>query len=205
MTSAALADRPPEPGGWTGRFVDRGAVFAGWVGVGMALVIAIAFELIVAVQTIVFVLAPIAGLVIGAYANQRSGRSRPIRRVFANAAWAGAVTGLSLATMYVALRLLFIFVDSGYPDFNRTDVLGNPIDPTCRVGPDCTYQRYVAEGRGPELASYGVTDGASFGAFAVRQQAQGGALFVLLTVGGALVPAAIRSVRPGRQASSATA
>ena len=65
--------------------VDRGAIFAGWVGLGMAVVIAIAFELIIAVQTLVFLFAPIAGLLIGVYANARSERWRPLRRVIANA------------------------------------------------------------------------------------------------------------------------
>ncbi len=59
------------------RFIDAGAVFAGWVGLGMALVIAIAFELIIPVQTVVFVGAPLAGIVIGVYANVRSERWRP--------------------------------------------------------------------------------------------------------------------------------
>ena len=52
-----------------GRFIDKGAVFAGYVGIGMALVIAIAFALIIPVQTLVFLAAPIAGLLIGGYAN----------------------------------------------------------------------------------------------------------------------------------------
>ena len=50
----------------SGRFLDRGAVFAGWVGLGMGLVIAIAFELIVAIQPLVFLLALPAGALIGA-------------------------------------------------------------------------------------------------------------------------------------------
>ena len=61
----------PRPPAVPGRFVDRGAVFAGYVGIGMAVVIAIAFALIIPVQTIVFVSAPIAGVIIGGYANNR--------------------------------------------------------------------------------------------------------------------------------------
>ena len=70
MTGAALAEpTASHRGARLGRLVDPGAVFAGWVGVGMALVIAIAFELIIAVQPIVFLVAPFAGILIGGYAN----------------------------------------------------------------------------------------------------------------------------------------
>jgi hypothetical protein len=186
MTAASVAGSAPAAPR-LGRFVDPGAVFAGYVGLGMALVIAIAFELIIAVQSLVFIIAPIAGLLIGGYANQRSERWRPMKRVFANAAWAGLVSGLALALVYAALRLLFIFADTGpLPDGGQL---------SCHPGPDCTYQRYVAAGRAAELASYGVTDGPSFGAFAVREQAQGAGLIVLLTLSGSLVAAGIRSVR----------
>jgi hypothetical protein len=186
MTAASVAGSAPAASR-SGRFVDRGAIFAGYVGLGMALVIAIAFELIIAVQSLVFIIAPVAGLLIGGYANQRSERWRPMKRVFANALWAGLVSGLALALMYAALRLLFIFADTGpLPDGGQL---------SCQPGPDCTYQRYVADGRAAELASYGVTDGPSFGAFAVREQAQGAGLIVLLTLSGSLVAAGIRSVR----------
>src|SRR3712207_5286351 len=98
------------------RVVDRGAVFAGWVGVGMAVMIAIGLELIVAVQSLVFLAAVPTGLLIGWYANVRSERRRPLARVAANSAWAGLVTGASLAILYVVLRLLFVYADNGYPD-----------------------------------------------------------------------------------------
>ena len=38
------------------RIVDAGAVVAGWVGLGMALVLAMAFELIIPLQAMVFLL-----------------------------------------------------------------------------------------------------------------------------------------------------
>ena len=60
------------------------------MGIGMAIVVVIAFALIIPVQTLVFLAAPLCGLVIGNYANSRSGRWRPMRRVFANAAWAAS-------------------------------------------------------------------------------------------------------------------
>ncbi len=179
------------------RFVDRGAIFAGWVGLGMGLVIAISFELIVAVQSIVFILAPLAGAVIGGYANVRSERWRPRSRVLANAAYAGLVTGVGLALLYVVLRLLFIYADTGYPAFNRTDPsTGQPTPPFCATGPACTYERYVAFGRGPELAAAGVTDAASFEPFVLREQLTGGLALIVLTLGGALVGGGIRALRP---------
>jgi hypothetical protein len=162
-------------------------VFAGYVGLGMALVVAIAFELIVAIQSLVFIIAPIAGLLIGGYANQRSERWRPMKRVFANAVWAGLVSGVALALMYAALRLLFVFADTG--------ALPTGGQLACSAGPDCTYQRYVADGRAAELASYGVTDGPTFGAFAIREQAQGAGLIVALVLGGSLVAGGIRALR----------
>jgi hypothetical protein len=196
VTGAAVVANPAagHQGGRLGRLIDRGAVFAGWVGVGMALVIAIAFELVIAVQSIVFLVAPIAGILIGGYANQRSERWRPRRRVIANAIYAALVTGIALAVMYAVLRLIFIFADTGYPDFNRTDVNGAPTGIQCATGPDCTYQRYVAAGRDPELRAAGVTDGATFGSFVVREQLQGGGILIMLTVAGSLLPAAWRSL-----------
>jgi len=180
-----------------GRFIDRGAVFAGYVGIGMAVVIAIAFALIIPVQTIVFVSAPIAGVIIGGYANNRSARWRPMKRVFANAAWAGFVTGLTLAIMYVILRLLFVFADTGtMPD-------GSTL--ACTMGPDCTYQRYAAD---PTLAPYlveaGITDGPSMGAAVIHDQLTGGLIIILAVVAGAVVAAGFRSVRTPPPASVAT-
>lgn len=188
MTAASTAERLPETSTPAPRrFVDKGAVFAGWVGFGMALVIAIAFELVLAVQSLVFLVAPVAGLLVGAYANQRAERWRPVGRVMANAAWAGLVTGISLAALYVLLRLIFVFADTGsLPDGTQM---------ACTPGPDCTYQRYVRDGRADELAAAGITDGASFGAYAVREQLTGGLLIVTFTVAGALVAGGFRAVR----------
>lgn len=188
VTSGTLTNAAAPPQVTPGRFVDRGAVFAGYVGIGMALVIAIAFALIIPVQTVVFLAAPIAGLIIGGYANNRSERWRPMRRVFANAAWAAFVTGLSLAIMYVLLRLLFVFADTGtMPD-------GTTL--RCSMGPDCTYQRYLAD---PDLAPYlaeaGITDGPSMGAAVVHDQIMGGLVIILAVEAGALMAAGWRSVR----------
>jgi hypothetical protein len=187
------------------RFVDRGAVFAGWVGIGMAVMIAIGLELIVAVQSLVFLAAPVAGLLVGWYANVRSERRRPIRRVVSNAAWAGLVTGLSLAILYVVLRLLFIYADNGYPEFNRTDSRGAPIAATCQAGPACTYARYVSAGRTDELAAAGVTDAATFERYVLGEQANGALLLTLVTLAGALVGGAIAAGTGGQHRVEAAA
>lgn len=181
---------PPAGDGRPGRLVDPGAIFAGWVGLGMALVIAIAFQLIVAIQPIVFLLAPFAGVLIGAYANHRSERRRPVGRVMSNAAYAGIVTGLGLAIMYVALRLLFVYADTGF----RPGADGQ-LD--CTPGPDCVYARYVAEGYEDDLAEIGVVDGPTFGEHAVREYLAGGVLIVALTLGGALVAGVFRALSRG--------
>ncbi len=188
MSAGTLTSVDAPPPAVPGRFVDRGAVFAGYVGIGMAIVIAIAFALIIPVQTIVFISAPIAGLIIGGYANNRSARWRPMKRVFANAAWAGFVTGLTLAVMYIILRLLFVFADTGtMPD-------GSTL--SCSMGPDCTYQRYAQD---PTLAPYlteaGITDGPSMGAAVIHDQLSGGLIIILAVVAGSVVAAGFRSVR----------
>lgn len=188
MSAGTLTSVDAPPPAVPGRFIDRGAVFAGYVGIGMAVVIAIAFALIIPVQTIVFLSAPIAGIIIGGYANNRSARWRPMRRVFLNAAWAGFVTGLTLAILYVLLRLLFVFADGGSMPSGSTL--------QCTMGPDCTYLRYVNDPTlAPYLAEAGITDGASMGAAVIHDQLTGGLILVLLVVAGSLVAAGFRSVR----------
>ena len=190
-TAAPAAGTPAtgaRPGRLSPRFLDKGAIFAGYVGIGMAVVIAIAFALIIPVQTLVFIAAILGGVLIGAYANQRSNRWRPMRRVFGNALWAALVTGVSLAMLWGILRLAFVQFDSGAtPD-------GTYI--SCQLGPDCTWKRYVADGQGPELEAAGVTDGASFGSYFISSVVvTGGSLMILFTVAGALVAAGFRSIQ----------
>ena len=74
--------------------------------------------------------------------------------------------------MYAALRLLFVFADTGAAADRRT------ASPAGR-GPTARYQRYVADGRAAELASYGVTDGPP-SLLPIREQAQGAGLIVTL-------------------------
>ncbi len=186
-------------------------MFAGYVGMGMAIVVVIAFALIIPVQTLVFAVVPLCGLVIGNYANNRSGRWRPMRRVFANAAWAGFVTGLSIALMYMAIRLLFVFADTGQmPDGSMVTAGvgsdGKPIP--CVPGPDCTYHRYFADPdlseAGLDLVAQGIVDGDTFARAFVGQLVAGGTWVVVLTVAGALVAGGIRAVRAVPPEAAAT-
>ena len=172
------------------RVIDPGAVFAGWVGLGMALIIVLGLELIVAVQTLVFVVALPAGFLVGWYAGVRAERHRPWWRVLLNGIYAGLVTAVGLAILYVGLRLLFFYGDSGYRDGTQ----GGPL--VCASGPDCTYQRYLAAHQGPLLAAAGVHDAASFEHWFLRGQLQGGLSLIVLTAGGALVGAIWFGARP---------
>jgi hypothetical protein len=167
------------------RFVDRGAVFAGYVGLGMALVIVIAFGLIIPVQTVVFVAAPLAGIVIGVYANVRSERWRPRGKVLLNAIYAGLVTGLGLAILYVIIRLVFIYGDTG--------ALPNGTAINSHTGPDCIYLRYVNVGQQGELTSFGITDPATLESALWRELGVTGAGLVLLTLGGAVIGGVART------------
>jgi hypothetical protein len=181
------------------RLVDRGAVFAAWVGVGTAVVIVIAFALVVPIQAIVYLLAFPAGALIGWYANVRAERQRPRGRAVANAVWAGLITGLVMAVFYVGVRLLFIYADNGYPDYNRRDpATGQLIAPFCVAGPDCTYQRYLAQGRGPELERAGITNADAFARSIVSEQLAGGGILLGLTISGAAVAGLWRAVTPVR-------
>lgn len=197
------ADEPEGAPPGQGRVLDRGAITAAFVGLGMAVVIAMSFELIIAIQALVFISAPFAGLLIGYYANHKAGRWRPRWRLFANAGFAGAVTGLSLALMYVGLRLLFIYADSGY----RPETMGGQLD--CATGPECTYVRFLehedrdyAEQVKADLQADGITDSASFEAAVWVYQGETVLTLTLMTLGGALVAAGWRAVR-GRPAESA--
>ncbi|MFI5262470.1 MAG: hypothetical protein ACHQZR_07955 [Candidatus Limnocylindrales bacterium] len=182
-----------------GRVLDRGAIFAGWVGLGMAVTIAISFELVVAVQALVFLAAVPAGLLIGFYAGARSERRRPVWRALVDAGYAGLVTGVSLAVVYAAVRLLFIYADSGYPSYNQVDVNGQPVGVQCAAGPGCAYQRYLDQAKADPafaaaLSQAGVTDTASFEAYVLHEELNGGLILVGMVVGGALVGGAFYAI-----------
>jgi hypothetical protein len=179
------------------RIVDRGAILAAYVGIGMAITIAVSFLLVIPIEPIYWLLVVPAGLLIGYYANARSNRSGgPWARILANGLFAGFVTGLTLAVLLLGVKALFFFVDNGYPDFNRVDSSGTPVPPSCESGANCVYSRYLADGRGAALAAQGVTDDASFTSFYWNQQLATAGLLLVLTsaagLGGGLLYGAAR-------------
>ena len=169
------------------RVIDRGALVAAGVGVGMALTIAASFLLVIPIEPIYWLIALPAGLLIGYYANQRSDRALgPWRRIVANATAAGLVTGLTMAGLLLVVKVLFFFGDNGYPNFNRIDSdTRQPLPPSCQNGAGCVYARYLAQGSGPELAAGGVADVDAFTRLYWRQQGSAaGTVLVLTLVGG---------------------
>jgi hypothetical protein len=169
------------------RFVDRGAIVAAYVGIGMAVTIAISFLLVIPIEPIYWLLALPAGLLIGYYANQRSDRRNgPWSRIVVNAAFAGLVTGLTLVAFLIVVKALFFFGDNGYPDFNRIDAKTHQaVPPSCVSGAGCVYARYVLIGDGPQLAAAGISDASTFTSFYWGQQASStGTILVLTLLGG---------------------
>ena len=159
------------------RVVDRGAVTAAFVGIGMAVTIGVSFLLVIPVEPVYWYLSIPAGLLIGYYADARSGRGRGAWvRIMANATFAGLVTGLTLAALLVGVKALFFAADDGY----RDPGLGGRI--TCQTGGDCVYRRYLEE-QAEALASAGVTDAASFSTFYWAQQWSTAGLLLLLSTG----------------------
>ncbi len=168
------------------RFVDRGATFAGWVGVGVGVVLVIALGLVLAIPVMVVLAALPAGILVGAYANVRAERHAPRRRIVANAAYAGAMTAMTLAVFYIAVRLVFLYADTGrLPDDTQL---------SCQPGPPCVYARLVEQGFAAQLAEDGIVDGASYEAAALRDLATTGALLIGLTMTGALAAAGFQSL-----------
>ena len=163
-------------------FVDRGAKTAAYVGIGTAVTIVASFTLIIPVEWFIWLLVIPVGLTIGYYANQRSNRRLgPLSKIVVNGTFAALVTGVSMAALLLVIKAIFFFADSGYPDFNRVDQDGMAIPPSCQTGADCVYQRYVAAGRGADLAAAGVTDAASFSSFYWSEQFGSALTIVLLT------------------------
>jgi hypothetical protein len=186
------------------RFVDRGAIGAAYVGIGMALTIVASFTLIIPIEWVIWVLALPSGLLIGYYANQRSNRrAGPWGRILLNGLFAGAVTGLTAAAFLLAIKALFFYADNGF----RDPGLGGTI--SCASGPDCVYQRYLEAGRGPDLESAGVTDTASFTRFYWREQFGSAGTIILVTalggLGGAALYGAFRPKPVTEEAGSAAA
>ena len=98
------------------RLVDRGAISAAYVGIGMAVTIVVSFMLFIPIEWIIWVLALPSGLLIGYYANQRSDRRLgPWSRIVRNGVFAGLVTGLTTAVLLLGVKSIFFFADNGYP------------------------------------------------------------------------------------------
>ncbi len=181
------------------RFVDRGAITAAYVGIGMAVTIAISFLLIIPIEPIVWLLALPSGMLIGYYADQRSDRrAGPWSRILVNGLFAAVVTGLTMAVLLLAVKGLFFTVDNGY----RDPGLGGQL--TCQAGADCVYQRYLDLGRGPEFEAIGVTDAASFAGFYWAEQLKVAGLVLGITTLGGLVGAGLYGFTRSRAASSET-
>jgi len=184
------------------RFVDRGAVFAGWVGMAMAAVIVVSFLLVIPIKPVIWFMSPFAGILIGYYANARSERREgPWGRILANAAYAGVVTALTLTLLLLGTKAIFFAFDSGYRDIS----FGGTVD--CTGGADCVYQRYLDEPDGrAQLEAQGVTDVGSFTAYYWGQQLQTSATLFVVTFAGSMAGGLLYGVmRPRPRASAGTA
>ena len=178
------------------RFVDRGAITAAYVWIGMAVTIAISFLLIIPIEPIVWLLTVPSGLLIGYYANQRSNRrAGPWSRIVVNGVFAALVTGLTAAVLLLGVKALFFYGDNGYRDASA----GGPI--TCASGPECVYQRYLLVEDGARVAGLeaaGITDATSFSTFYWSQQVTVAAVILLVTTAGGLAGALLYGVTRGR-------
>lgn len=177
----------------------RPGVVAGLVGVGVAMVVVVGFELILAIQAVVFLLALPVGLLIGWYAVERErtasaasvaaasvGGAAPRigwGRALGGGLVAGLITGVSLAVLYVLIRLLFLYLDNGFR-------AGGP-PYVCTLGPECGYERALDEpSLRAALEEAGIHDAAGYTAYFLEGQALGGATLLVLVLGGALAGAA---------------
>jgi len=165
------------------RFVDRGAITAAWVGVGMAVTIGISFLLVIPIEAIYtgviapgFPVAWLAGLTIGYYANGRSNRhGGPWGRIIANALLAGAATAVTFALLFLGVKALFFVADNGYRDASTGGSL------SCTPGADCVYRRYV-EIQPDALVAAGITNADEFSTFYWNQQLNTALGLVIATV-----------------------
>jgi hypothetical protein len=163
------------------RLLDRGAITAAYVAIGMAVTMAISFLLVIPIEPIYWYLMLPAGVLIGYYANQRSDRRHgPWHRIMSNAAGAGIALAVTAVVLLLLVKALFFFADSGYRDPGQ----GGPL--ACASGADCVYQRYLDEGLGDQLRAAGVTDAETFSAFYWSQQASTGVFVFVLAAGGGL-------------------
>ncbi len=181
------------------RFVDRGAIIAAYVGIGMALTIVVSFMLFIPIEWVIWVLALPSGLLIGYYANQRSARrAGPWTRILVNGLFAGLVTGLTAASLLLVIKVLFFYGDDGFRDPGQGGRVTVPKDDgrpaPCATGANCVYQRYLQAGRGVDLAAAGVTDVGAFTAFYWKEQVGSAETILVLTVVGGLGGAGLYGV-----------
>jgi hypothetical protein len=182
------------------RLVDRGAIVAAYIGIGMAFAIGVSFLLVIPIEPVYWLLAPLSGLLIGYYANARADRgSGPWSRNLLNGGFAGIVTGLTLAALLLGVKALFFAADNGYRDGSSGASL------SCRPGADCVYARYLAVEGGPErLAGAGITDVGSFSSFYWTQQLTTAGTLLVVTAAGALGGAILFGLaRPRRSQTAA--
>lgn len=171
--------------------VDRAAVSAGWVGVGVAVTLALSFLLIIPIEPIYWLLALPAGLLIGYYANSKAGRpAGQWARILANGVFAGAVTGLALAALLLGIKAIFFYADSGYPAFNRVDQTGQLVPPLCDTGRDCVWSRYEKD-RPTELRAAGIADPVTFERLYWAEQLAMAVMLQALALAGGLGGAAL--------------
>ncbi len=135
----------PHRGSTVTRLVDRGAIVAAWVGVGMAVTIGVSFLLVIPIEFLIMPFALLAGLLIGYYANAALGSARAVRGA---GCWPTRCSRASsrastFALLLLGVKALFFAADNGYRDASA----GGPL--VCHTGSDCVYQRYLAIGRGP--------------------------------------------------------
>ncbi len=180
------------------RWIDGGAIYAGWVGVGMAVTIAVSFLLVIPIEPVVWLLALPAGLLIGYYANARSNRQGgPWSRILANGAYAGLLTAVTLAACFMLTKWIFFSADNGY----RGASDGGPIA-GCQAGADCVYQRYLAEGKGPDFEAAGIHDLVDFTSFYWREQLGTAGTILILAFLGGLGGAAVYGIARPRRAGA---
>ena len=184
------------------RIVDRGAITAAYVGMGVAVTLALSFLLIIPIEPIYWLLSLPAGLLIGYYANTRADRRQgPWLRILVNGLFSGLITGISLAVFLLAIKGLFFYGDDGYRDASAGGRL------TCQTGRDCSWARYDAD-RGAALRAAGISDAVSFERYYWQQQAGAAGMLVIVTTLGGLGGAALYGTsrpRPDRAGESAAA
>ena len=126
-------------------------------------------------------------------------------------AWLAGVSAAALGVAWLwpvavllAVKALFFFADTGYPDFNRLDDKQQTIPPYCDTGANCVYARYVAAGRGPALEAAGVTDVGSFTGLYWEQQLATAGLLLGLSIGSAALGGIVYGLtRPKSELASA--